>query len=231
MVTPFVWEYDYPAVQARTAPGTFPTERGPSFPVPPAVSSALLDRLHVVGGGVRPLLQQMRQADPALYEHSLHVWALTQQLSAFLAYPDEEQTSCALAALVHDVGKLTLPRSLLDKPARLTAQEYALMQQHPAAGARLLRQVGVDEAIILLVSHHHESWDGQGYPAGLAGSAIPQGARLLAITDAFAAMAASRPYQSARSVPAAVQELERGAGTQFDPFLVPQCVVFLQATR
>ena len=181
--------------------------------------------------GVRPLLQQLRRANRALYQHSLQVWALTQQLVAFLEYPDEEQTTCALAALVHDVGKLTLPRALLDKPARLTPQETALMQQHPVAGARLLRQVGVDEAIVALVSHHHERWDGQGYPDGLVGHAIPCGARLVAIADAFAAMTTARPYQPARSVFVALQELERSAGTQFDPLLVQKCVVSLQATR
>jgi putative nucleotidyltransferase with HDIG domain len=181
--------------------------------------------------GVRPLLLEMRLADFALYEHSLLVWALTQQFAAFLGCPDEEQTTITRAALVHDVGKLTLPRTLLDKPARLTPQETALMQQHPAAGARLLQQLGVDEAIVALVYHHHERWDGQGYPVGLAGSAIPQGARLIAIADAFAAMTASRPYQAARPVHVALQELERGAGTQFDPLLVQRCVVSLQATR
>ena len=221
-MTPSAWDHEQPAVQARMAPGTFPTERDHGSPVLAAASSVLLDRLHVVGGGVRPLLQQMRRVDLALYEHSLNVWALTQQLAAFLDEPDEEQTSCALAALVHDVGKLLLPRSLLDKPARLTAQEAALMQQHPAAGARLLRQVGVDEAIIPLVASHHERWDGQGYPAGLVGLAIPRGARLIAIADAFAAMTTSRPYQPAREVASAIEELKRGAGTQFDPLLVAQ---------
>ena len=150
------------------------------------------------------------------------------KLATFLQYPDEEQTTCALAALVHDVGKLTLPSKLLDKPARLTQQETLLMQQHPIVGARLLRPVGVGEAIIALVSHHHERWDGQGYPDGLAGLDIPRGSRLVAITDAFAAMTTTRSYQPARSVCYALQELERGAGTHFDPLLVQQCLVYLR---
>ena len=194
----------------------------------PSAGQGNLEQWAVPCSGVRPLLQQMRDVDFALYQHSLQVWALAQQLSAFLEDP-EEQATCALAALVHDVGKLTLPRALLDKPARLTAQETALMQQHPAAGAHLLRQVGVEEAVVTLVSHHHERWDGQGYPAGLAGLGIPRGARLIAIADAFAAMTTTRPYQTARSVSAALQELERGAGTQFDPWLVPACLTFLRA--
>jgi putative nucleotidyltransferase with HDIG domain len=150
---------------------------------------------------------------------------------ASLEYSEEEQATITRAALVHDVGKLTLPRTLLDTPSRLSPQEYALMQQHCATGAHLLRQRGVDEAITLLVYHHHERWDGQGYPAGLAGPAIPAGARLIAIADAFAAMTTPRPYQSARSLPVALQELERCAGTQFDPLLVQQCTASLEATR
>lgn len=180
---------------------------------------------------MRHLLLEMRQANPALYAHSWQVWALTQQLVTALGFGDEEQRTITRAALVHDVGKLTLPRSLLDKPGRLSPQEYLLMQQHPVTGARLLRQLCVDEAIIQLAYHHHEHWDGQGYPDGLAGLVVPHGARLLAIADAFATMTTARPYQSARSVSAALQELERCAGTQFDPLLVQQCVAFLQAAR
>jgi putative nucleotidyltransferase with HDIG domain len=182
-------------------------------------------------GGVRRLLQEMRRDDLALYAHSLQVWALTQHLVTSLGYSKEEQASITRAALVHDVGKLVLPRTLLDTPMRLSPREYAVIQRHCATGAYLLRQRGVDEAITLLVYHHHERWDGQGYPEGLAGPAIPAGARLIAIADAFEAMTTPRPYQSARSVPVALQELERHAGTQFDPLLVQQCIVSLEATR
>ena len=223
MMAPSTWESSQVAVVA--------SGRGRCLTMPAGASPALLDHPSPTGGSVRSLLQQMRQADPALYDHCLHVWALTQQLAAFLDDPDEEQMICARAALVHDVGKLLLPRTLLDKPARLTPQEYALMQQHPAAGARLLRQVGVEEAIVALVYQHHERWDGRGYPAGRAGLALPRGARLLAVAAAFAAMTTARPYQPARSVSVAVQELERGAGTQFDPLLVQRCVVSLQGRR
>jgi putative nucleotidyltransferase with HDIG domain len=209
-------------IEARAATGSDGT---------PRTGQENLEQWWVPRSGVHPLLQEMRRTDLALYQHSLQVWTLTQQLAAFLEYSDEEQTICAMAALVHDVGKLILPRSLLDKPARLTAREAALMQQHPAAGARLLRQVGVDEEIVALVSHHHERWDGQGYPDGLAGLAIPRGARLIAIADAFAAMTTPRPYQAARPVPLALQELERGSGTQFDPGLVPPCLALLHTRR
>jgi putative nucleotidyltransferase with HDIG domain len=216
-----------PATSSSQAPGESLAARGDSSAQHQSRSTAPQS----ARGGVKRLLQEMRRADPALYTHSLQVGALARQLVASLGYSQEEQAAITRAALVHDVGKLTLPRSLLDTPTRLSPQDYALMQRHCATGAHLLSQRGVAEAITLLVYHHHERWDGQGYPDGLAGLAIPVGARLLAIADAFAAMTTFRSYQAARSVLVALQELERGAGTQFDPLLVQQCVVSLQATR
>lgn len=133
-----------------------------------------LGRLQAARGGLSRLLSDLRGEDPALYEHGVHVWALTRRLAAYLKYPEKEQATITLAALVHDVGKLTLPRATLDKPTSLTPQEYALIQQHCAAGARLLQQMQFDDRVIELVYHHHERWDGQGYPQGLAGLAIPQ---------------------------------------------------------
>jgi putative nucleotidyltransferase with HDIG domain len=190
-----------------------------------------LDRKQAAKDGESRLLAELRREDPALFEHSVLVWALTQRLAASLGYPEEEQEMITRAALVHDVGKLTLPRSLLDKPSRLTSQEYALLQQHCAAGARLLKPLQVDDGIVELVYHHHERWDGQDYPGGMAGLAIPRGARLIAIADAFAVMTTPRPYQPARPVPMALKELERCAGTQFDPLLVQQCSASLQKSK
>lgn len=183
------------------------------------------------GSGVSHLLADMRCNDPALYRHSLHVWTLTRYLLVSLPYSEEEREIVALAALVHDIGKLTLPRLLLDKPTGLTQYEYLTIQQHCAAGARLLQQRQVDARVITLVYHHHERWDGQGYPQGLSGSAIPRGARLIAIADAFAVMTASRPYQAARSRQEALRELQRCAGTQFDPQLVHHAWITLDGAE
>jgi putative nucleotidyltransferase with HDIG domain len=195
------------------------------------ISVAPLDRKQAAKDGERRLLAELRREDPALYDHSVLVFALTQRLAASLGYPEEEQEMITRAALVHDVGKLTLPKSLLDKPSRLTSQEYAVVQQHCAAGAHLLHQVHVDDTIVELVYHHHERWDGQGYPGGLTGLAIPRGARLIAIADAFAVMTTTRPYQPARPIQAALLELERCGGTQFDPLLVQQCSASLRKSK
>ncbi|MGZ3644549.1 MAG: HD-GYP domain-containing protein [Ktedonobacteraceae bacterium] len=195
-----------------------------------SIPFAFLDREHAANGNEGRLLADLRRIDPPLYDHSLLVWALTKHLAASLGYPEEEQATIAAAALMHDVGKLTLPMALLDKPARLTPQEYAVMQQHCAVGAYLLQQMHTDDRVIELVYHHHERWDGQGYPTGLAGLTIPTGARLIAIADALGVMTTPRPYQQARPISAAIQELERCAGTQFDPLLVQQCSASLRSS-
>ncbi len=93
------------------------------------------------------------------------------------------------------------------------------MKQHPAYGAMLLRQIGASKEVVALVYHHHERWDGHGYPTGLQGKAIPPGARIISIADAFDAMTASRPYSARRTEEQALAELRRCAGTQFDPTL------------
>ncbi|SRR5581483_4952202 len=169
------------------------------------------------------------QDNADLYEHLLQVGTLTSQLAAHLLLNQQEQMRVTTAALLHDVGKLMLPRTLLDKPSKLSPEESALIQQHCVRGARVLKSLHVEEGIIQLVSHHHERWDGQGYPAGLAGCAIPFGARLIAIADAYVVMTTSRPYQAARGLQSALRELEQHAGTQFDPLLVEHCLPFLRA--
>jgi HD-GYP domain-containing protein (c-di-GMP phosphodiesterase class II) len=124
------------------------------------------------------------------------------------------------AALLHDVGKIAVSESILLKPSDLTAEERAVIQLHPRIGAQLVRQVAALHPIGPAVEHHHERWDGTGYPDRLAGDAIPVEARVLAVADAFSAMTADRPYRAALSLDEACAELERCAATQFDPVCV-----------
>lgn len=164
--------------------------------------------------------QALLDKDPQLYRHSQRVLSLTLRLTRVLDMADEETLEIALAAFLHDVGKIVIGDDVLRKPTRLTPGEYAIMQQHPAYGARLLESCPSLRPLAPLLLYHHERWDGQGYPFGLAGMAIPQGARIIAITDAFEAMTARRPYQPQRTPRAALEELYRCAGTQFDAPLV-----------
>lgn len=125
--------------------------------------------------------------------------------------------------LLHDVGKLAVPDAVLCKPGALTAEEWSHIRRHPVEGARILSAVPFLEGATDIVLHHHERWDGGGYPDGLAGEAIPIGARLFAIADTIDAMTSDRPYRSGLPLPAAIDEVVRLAGTQFDP----ACVITL----
>ena len=125
-----------------------------------------------------------------------------------------------LGALLHDVGKLAVPSSVLLKRGPLTEAEIGQMRRHPAAGARMLETLGAPSTILPVVLHHHERWDGAGYPTGRRGEEIPLEARVLCIVDSFDAMTSTRPYRAPRRLDEAWDELQRCAGTQFDPELV-----------
>jgi len=163
-----------------------------------------------------PMLQERF---PQLNIHAQKTFSLTLLLLRLLNLSEEQQTTIALAAFFHDIGKLEIDERLLDKPGEFTPQEFALIKGHPAAGANLLNRYTSLSDAAALVYHHHECWDGRGYPDGLAGEAIPLGARIIAIADAFDAMTSNRVYQSQRTPREAFEELQRCAGTQFDPLL------------
>ncbi|WP_228026342.1 HD-GYP domain-containing protein [Thermogemmatispora aurantia] len=171
-------------------------------------------------GGFAHLLRSLREYDGQLYHHSLHVYLLTAPLLQALRLSVHESLLIELAALFHDLGKLALPRQLLHKATALTAEEFAQIRTHCLKGALLLSRLQAPQVMVRAVYHHHERWDGHGYPTGLAGEAIPLGARLIAISDAFAVMTSGRSYQMPCTPLQALTELRRHAGTQFDPALV-----------
>jgi putative nucleotidyltransferase with HDIG domain len=123
------------------------------------------------------------------------------------------------AAILHDIGKFETPAAIINKPGPLSREELALVERHAAAGARLVTGLG-DDALTTIVHHHHERFDGRGYPDGLAGKAIPLGARIVAVADTFDAITSARPYRPAIRRRAALELLEGEAGTQLDPDVV-----------
>jgi len=151
--------------------------------------------------------------------HSQRVAQLAVRLAARLGLSREELELTQLAASLHDVGKLALPEDLLCKPEQLTEPEWATLRQHAQIGFRMLESLGVDP-VAKWVLHHHERWDGSGYPDSLAGTEIPVGARIIFVADAFDAMTSDRIYRRRRSRDEAVAEILRCAGTQFDPSVV-----------
>ncbi len=132
----------------------------------------------------------------------------------------EQRVALEMAAYLHDIGKIGVPGDILLKPGRLDDNEMAQMRHHPLIGANILKPVAFPWAITPVVRHHHEAYDGSGYPAGLKGEEIPLLARILTVADSFEAMTADRPYRRGRSVAEAVEELEACAGGQFDPRIV-----------
>jgi putative nucleotidyltransferase with HDIG domain len=158
--------------------------------------------------------------DPYARGHSSRVALLAHSLARRIGFDALTLARLRLGGILHDLGKLEVPESILLKPGPLTEPELAQMRRHPAAGARMLRALGEGEEALQCVLYHHERWDGLGYPCGRSGDEIPLEARILAVADAFDAMTSTRPYRGARPAPEALDELERCSGSQFDPFLV-----------
>jgi HD-GYP domain-containing protein (c-di-GMP phosphodiesterase class II) len=131
-----------------------------------------------------------------------------------------ELVDLAHGVLLHDIGKIGIPDSILLKPGPLTGEEWAIMRRHPEIGKRLLENISFLKGAVPIVYCHHERWDGSGYPQGLNGEAIPLGARIFSVVDAFDAMTFDRPYSKAISFDAAKTEIRRCAGSHFDPAVV-----------
>ena len=151
--------------------------------------------------------------------HSRAVAALAVALARRLGVDGEDLEHIHAAALLHDVGKIALPESVLNKPGPLNDEERSLMERHPIIGFELMRDLGIEQAAAFVL-HHHERWDGQGYPHGLAGAAIPFGSRIILVADAFDALTSDRSYRRGVSVHAAIHEVQTESGRQFDPLVV-----------
>ncbi|HBT26233.1 MAG TPA: response regulator, partial [Pseudothermotoga sp.] len=123
------------------------------------------------------------------------------------------------ASLIHDIGKLAIPREILRKPSKLSPHEYELVKKHPVVAAELLEKAGLSD-IAKIVRHHHERYDGSGYPDGLRGEQIPVESKIISVVDAFDAMTSDRPYRPRLSKEDAIKEIKMNSGTQFDPVVV-----------
>jgi putative nucleotidyltransferase with HDIG domain len=156
-------------------------------------------------------------ADPQTSEHSSDVADLVPLVAGVLGLSDKDIEEIELAARFHDIGKVAVPAEVLRKPGPLDELERELMACHVEWGAELLRHLPDCGAIAHIVRHHHERFDGRGYPDGLTGGDIPLGSRIIAACDAYGAMISDRPYRPALAEERAVDELVQGAGTQFDP--------------
>lgn len=153
-------------------------------------------------------------------EHCQRIQDLSQKIGQAINLPDGELDNLKLLAALHDIGKIAIPGTILDKPGKLSMEEWEQVKKHSEVGYRIASSSPEMAAIALAILHHHEHWDGNGYPMGIKGEEIPLLSRIIAIVDAYDVMISGRPYKKAISSEGARKEIERCAGTQFDPGLV-----------
>lgn len=155
--------------------------------------------------------------DPYTEHHSERVALCSVAIAEELGLPQKDKEALKLTATLHDIGKIGVPESVLKKPGKLTDEEYNEMKLHPVKGARIMKHIGQLQPIIPGMRHHHERYDGRGYPDGLTGESIPLIGRIIAVADTYDAMTSARPYRGACTPEYACQEIKKNMGTQFDP--------------
>ena len=172
-------------------------------------------------------LLDLKDLNTGVHSTRLAEWGM--RVGQELGLEESELQNLEVAALLHDIGKMGIPDAILRKPGRLDADEYALMKKHPEYGWAVLRMLPGFERAALDILHHHENFDGKGYPAGLKESEIPIVSRIVTVIDAFDAMVSSRPYRVGLPHEEAIRRLIESSGTQFDPNVVRCFISFAQA--
>ncbi len=183
-------------------------------------SASELGARHFLWSAVKALVALLDLKDQVTGVHGAHMsnWALG--MTKMLDLHPQEIEDIQIAATLHDIGKVGIPDSILKKEGPLTPEEWKIMDRHPEFGWAITKEIIGMERISLYILHHHEMYNGRGYPAGLSGEAIPMGARIISILDCFDAMTHDRPYRKALTLEKAVEELRKFIDVQFDPMLV-----------
>ncbi|MGA7730038.1 MAG: HD domain-containing phosphohydrolase [Chloroflexia bacterium] len=171
-------------------------------------------------GTIEALAHAIEAKDGYTIKHCERMTERATALAQAMCLPDHDIENIRLAAILHDIGKIGIPDSILNKPGRLTPEEYETMKEHPVIGARIVQSVGALTGVVSIVKHHHERYDGSGYPERLKGIDIPLGARIIGVVDTYGAMTEDRVYRPAPGHRKAVEELTNLSGKQFDPEIV-----------
>jgi putative nucleotidyltransferase with HDIG domain len=170
---------------------------------------------------VRSLAEAIETKDVYTRGHSERVTAYSELIAKELGFSESEMEDLNLAGLLHDIGKIGVDESILRKPSRLTDAEFEEIKKHPEYSANIIEAIPQLKGIITVVKHHHERYDGNGYPDGLKGGNIPYNSRIISIADTFDAMSSKRPYRNPLPVKMCLEEIQKCSGTQFDPDIVP----------
>jgi len=168
---------------------------------------------------IRALVRTIDAKDRYTNGHSVRVAEYALKIAQKLGKSEEEQKIIYYAGLLHDVGKIRVPGEIINKPGKLTEEEFDQIKIHPVTGYHILKDIYSDKTVVMGVKYHHERYDGKGYPSGLVGENIPEISRILAVADTYDAMTSNRSYRNALSQETVREEIEKGKGTQFDPVI------------
>ncbi|MDD5128994.1 MAG: HD domain-containing protein [Candidatus Omnitrophica bacterium] len=174
----------------------------------------------IVFGSIKSLVTLLDTRVPREYTHSPHFSKLVCALGCELHLGEKQVESLKYASLLHDTGKIDIPAEILTKTTKLTDEEYDIIKKHPVKGAQILRPLQILRPVIPIIMHHHEKYNGTGYPSHLKGGQIPLCARIMSVADAFEAMVYGRPYRQRMDIDSALKEIKKKSGTQFDPKIV-----------
>jgi HD-GYP domain-containing protein (c-di-GMP phosphodiesterase class II) len=172
------------------------------------------------GDAVRALVRRLKRTRPLTYWHCVRAARYSRRVGIALGFDEPRLRQLSMTAMMHDIGKILVPESILSRPRRPTRVERFVLNLHPSFGALLASYYGLTAELRIRTQHHHERWDGRGYPHRLGGEDIPLMARIVQVADTFDAMVEQREYNSPRTIADAANELRRESGTQFDPRVV-----------
>jgi putative nucleotidyltransferase with HDIG domain len=174
----------------------------------------------IVLGSIKSLVMLLDTRVPQEYTHSPYFNRLVKAIAREMQLDERQVQSIEYASMLHDAGKVDIPLEILTKTTKLTPREVNIIKHHPVKGAEILKHLQILRPAIPIIMHHHEKYNGTGYPSKLKKGQIPLGARIMAVADAFEAMVYGRPYRERVSVAAAIKEIKRKSGSQFDPKVV-----------
>ena len=178
------------------------------------------EQQRIVLGSIKSLVTLLDIRVPQEYTHSPYFSRLVVAIAQQMHLDEKQIESLKYASLLHDTGKVDIPLEILTKTSKLTAKEFSIIQRHPIKGAQILRPLQILKPVIPIIMHHHEKFDGTGYPSRLKKGQIPLGARIMSVADAFEAMVYGRPYRERMDISSAIKEIKKKNGTQFDPKVV-----------